>query len=305
MSLYSELRHAERDGYEFPRGPESMALSHIAAYRGAYTTAIVVAYLEEAGCIRINLRDEDWRQPGDCRRYLDRWHAPVMLGDPLAFAALEQVGLERAPQVMISSIMQLSDAFARTLTARYGCPVLDLYALTEAGIVAMRTEHGHVILPPDLYVEVLNEFDEPCAAGVRGEITLTGGRNPFGPLLRYRTGDFGSLEWHAGQRVIVGLEGRPPVLFSTDSGREVHSMEVSRLLRQFPLVQFQLHQNADGGFRFAYRGGVNAEDLQTVLRELLDKPRTLTIEKLTAPVGVRRKVYEYRSDVNKSLPVRL
>ena len=36
-------------GITFPRGPEQMALTNIAAYRGAYTTAIVIAWLQEAG----------------------------------------------------------------------------------------------------------------------------------------------------------------------------------------------------------------------------------------------------------------
>ena len=295
------LEHVlETCGHQFPRGPRSLALSNIAAYRGAYTTAIVVSYLEEAGCVRVNLHGEAWRSIEDRRKYLDRWHAPVMLGDPLAFAALEQVALEHPPQVMLSSIAHLSDAFAQQLTARYGCPVIDLYALTEAGIVAMRTRRGHVVLPPDLYVEVLNEFDEPCPAGMRGEITLTGDRNPFGPLLRYRTGDFGELEWHDGRPLIVGLEGRPPVLFHTPS-RVIHSMEVSRLLRQFPLVQYSLHQNSEGGFCFRYRGGVNREDLRLALMELLGKPASLGIERLTAPHAEQRKVYEYRSDFK--LPV--
>jgi phenylacetate-CoA ligase len=282
-------------GIRFPRGPESMALSNITAYRGAYSTAIVIAYLEEAGCIRVNLRNEDWRSPQDCRKFLDRWHAPVMLGDPLAFAALEQVGLDRPPQVMISSVMHLPDALARQWTARYGCPVLDLYALTEAGIVALRTEHGHLLLPPDLHVEIVNELDEPCPPGVRGEITLTGGRNPFGPLLRYRTGDFAALQWHAERPVLIGLEGRQPVVFSTPSGRAVHSMEVTRLLRQFPLVQYRLHQDADGGFRFGYRGGVNVDDLRSALMELLERPRSFNIERLSA-AEERRKVYEYQSE---------
>jgi phenylacetate-CoA ligase len=293
----------ESVGQRFPRGPDAMALTNITAYRGAYTTAIVVGCLEEAGCIRVNLCDEDWRSPGDCHKYLDRWHAPIMLGDPLAFAELERVAIEKPPQVMVSSVLHLSDAFARELTARYGCPVLDLYALTEAGIVAMRAEKGHVVLPLDIYLEVLNEFDEPCPSGVRGEITLTGGRNPFLPLLRFRTGDFGALEWHDNRAVIVGLEGRPPVLFPTRSGRVVHSMEVSRLLRTFPLIQYRLHQDADGGFRFGYRGSVNVDDLQAALQELLGSPGSLTLEELHHATREQRKVHQYWSDC--TTPVRI
>src|SRR5690606_27758232 len=103
-------------GAHFPRGPESMALTNIVAYRGAYTTAIVMAYLQEAGCIRVNLSPEVWRQIDHRRDYLDKWSAPVMLGDPLALAALQSVGIERPPAVMISCITHLPDALAAQLT---------------------------------------------------------------------------------------------------------------------------------------------------------------------------------------------
>ncbi|MBI3463587.1 MAG: AMP-binding protein [Planctomycetes bacterium] len=283
-------------GVGFPRGAEQMALTNVAAYCGAYTTAIVVAYLEEAGCIRVNLSPEAWRQPGDCHAYLDRWWAAVMLGDPQAFAALTSVGIKRPPQVMVSSIMRLSDALAGQLTAHFGCPVIDVYALTEAGIVAVKTPDGHAVLPHDLYLEILDDNDVPCPPGVRGEIALTGGRNPFLPLLRYRTGDYASLGWRQGRPILIDLEGRQPVLFPVAGDRVVHSMEVTRLLRRFPLVQYQLHQDAEGGFRFRYRGGVAEDELRGALRDLLGGRPSIVIEKLSpAATPQHRKVSVYQS----------
>lgn len=298
-----------RVGVSFPRGVDRMALTNIADYRGAYTTAIVVAYLEEAGCVRVNLRAEDWREPEDCRQYLDRWHAPVMLGDPLAFASLLGVGLRVSPQVLVSSVMQLSDGLAEKLRSKFGCEVLDLYALTEAGIVAVGTDRGHEVLPHDVYVEVLDEHDQPCGPGQRGEVTITGGRNPFAPLLRYRTGDFASLERIVarsdarpdeppGERtVLVGLEGRPPVEFLTAAGDIVHSMEVSRGLRRFPLIQFQLHQDRGKGFHFRFRGDVSVAEVREHLYDLLGRPALLTIEPLPPLEPGQRKVLQYSSDL--------
>lgn len=298
-------RAMEPLGVAFPRGPERMALTNIAAYPGAYSTAIVVAWLQEAGCVRVNLCPEDWRGPGHCPAYLDRWHAPVMLGDPLAFAAMEGIGIQRPPQVLISCITTLPEAFAAELSVRYGCHVLDVYALTEAGIVALRTPAGHAALPHDLYIEILDEEDQPCAQGVRGEVALTGGRNPFAPLLRYRTGDFAALDWQNERPVLVGLEGRRPVLFPTPDGRVVHSMEVSRLLRRFPLVQFQLHQDADGRFLFSYRGRIDADEIRRALTEFLGRPLALTMTELPPPPSTRRKIHEYQSDMRVPLIERL
>jgi phenylacetate-CoA ligase len=316
-------------GLHFPRGPEQMALTNIAAYPGAYTTAIVVAWLQEAGCIRVNLNSTAWRQAADCPAFLDRFWSPVMLGDPQAFLELEKIGIERQPQVLVSSIFELSDALAAQFAARYGCPVVDLYALTEAGIVAAKTHggtephtnpkrqrgtntnpkrqrgtntnpkrqrgtSGHAILPHDLYVEILDEHDQPCPSGTRGEITLTGGRNPFLPLLRYRTGDYAALAWEEGRPTLVGLEGRAPVSFAVGD-RVIHSMEVTRLLRTFPLAQYQLHQDEDGGFRFGYRGGASEVELHEALHALLGQPKQLTLEELPPATAGRRKTVVYRS----------
>jgi phenylacetate-CoA ligase len=127
-------------------------------------------------------------------------------------------------------------------------------------------------------------------------VVLTGGRNPFLPLLRYRTGDFASLTLQAGRPVLVELEGRRPVVFPVSGDRIVHSMEVTRLLRRFPLTQYQLHQDADGGFRFSSRGLVPEGELQAALHELLHAPPSLSVEVLPADGPINRKVQVYRSD---------
>jgi phenylacetate-CoA ligase len=282
-------------GVTFPRGPESIALSNIAAYRGAYTTAIVVGYLKEAGCVRVNLHPEVWNAPGDAKAYLDAFAAPVMLGDPQAFEALNDVGIGKPPRAMVSCITHLSDALANDLTRRYGCPVLDVYAMTEAGIIAVKGEHGHEVIPHDLHVEILDEHDQTLSDGERGEIVLTGGRNPYLPLLRYRTGDFASRKRVNGKTILVELEGRQPVIFPVKD-RIVHSMEVTRLLRKFPVRQYQLHQDAGGGFRFRYRGSASAHDLEAALRELLNTPGTLVVEEIPAAEAMPRKVVAYRSE---------
>lgn len=281
-------------GVRFPRGVDQMALTNIAAYRGAYTTAIVMAFLEEAGCVRVNLAPEVWRQPTDCAAYLAEFRAPVMLGDPQAFAALRQVEVANPPAVMVSSIFELPEVLGQQLTAIYGCPVVDLYALTEAGIVAMKTPQGHVILPPDLYVEILDPHDQLCPDGVVGEVTLTGGRNPYLPLLRYRTGDFAAFAWLDGRPTLVGLEGRAPVSFPI-ADRVVHSMEVTRIMRRLPVFQYQLHQNEEGGFLFRYRGAATEEEMEDGLRDLLGSRVALRVERLTSSIGDRQKFLVYQS----------
>lgn len=268
------LEYALRDmyGVKFPRGPEHNAILNVVAYPDAYTTAIVVAYLQEAGCIRVNLHPSAWRQSDDPERYLNDWQAPIWLGDPLAFGILEKMKLSYQPQAIISSIMHLNEGYAAHLRQRYNCPVLDVYALTEAGIVAVQNGHGHRILPPDLYVEILDEAGNRCLPGERGEITLTGGRNPFLPLLRYRTGDFASIKMMNGQRVLVNLIGREPVEYVSDTGQIIHSMEIVRLMRRFPVRRYELRP-VDGGYELFLEGDLDRGEVVGALRHLLGDHR--------------------------------
>ena len=87
--------------------------------------------------------------------------------------------------------------------------------MNEAGPIGVFEEAGggHVLLQPRMLVEVLDDQGEPVAPGARGELTLTGGFNFCLPLLRYRTGDFGSLADTPAGPAILGLEGRRPVRF--------------------------------------------------------------------------------------------
>jgi phenylacetate-CoA ligase len=254
-----------------------------------------VAYLQEAGCVRVNLHPSAWRNDSDCALYINEWRAPVWLGDPLAFASLEKIDIREPPRAIVSSIMRLSPAYQAHLAGRYGCLVFDLYALTEVGILAMRTDRGHEVLPHDVYVEILGDDDQPVPDGMRGEVTVTCARNPFMPLLRYRTGDFASLRRRDGRTYLTELEGRTPILFPLASGRLVHSMEVTRLMRLHPLLQYRLHQDAEGRFFFGYRGLTDISSLRQQLSELLEQPETLVVEELADSSGPSQKVHEYRS----------
>ena len=130
---------------------------------------------------------------------------------------------------------------------RFGCPVIDLYSMNESGPLAARDPGGAWRwLRPDILLELLGPDDLPVADGARGEITLTGGNNPYLPLLRYRTGDFASVSRSPEAMTLIDLEGRPPVLFHTPDGRIINTIDVSIAMKQHALSQFTLHQRRDG-----------------------------------------------------------
>ena len=164
------------------------------------------------------------------------------------------------PRAMISTAVAMSAGLRDRLAAHFGCPVIDWYSLTETGPIGYACPRGpgYHVLPADLHVEAIDDQGIPVAPGQRGEITVTGGRNPYLPLLRYRTGDWGRLELAAcacgdTSPRILDLEGREPVLFRAAGGELVNPVDLSRVLRAFPFVQHELRQRADRSCELVYR----------------------------------------------------
>src|SRR5262249_31081588 len=143
----------------------------------------------------------------------------IYTGDPFAFEELARLNLAKRPRALISSATTLLAAQRSRLEAHFGCPVIDLYALNEAGPVAFSRGAGHEVLPHDLYVEILDDAGPPVEPGQPGEIVVTGGVNPNLPLIRYRTGDYAALDFNAAIPRLIDFAGRQPVHFSCGSGR--------------------------------------------------------------------------------------
>ncbi|MBF0130659.1 MAG: capsule biosynthesis protein CapK, partial [Alphaproteobacteria bacterium] len=69
--------------------------------------------------------------------------------------------------------------------------------------------------------------------------------NDYLPLLRYRTGDFASLDLSGATPALRDLEGRPPVRLEDSRGRPVNTIDVTKALTPLPLAGFHLRQRAD------------------------------------------------------------
>jgi phenylacetate-CoA ligase len=194
--------------------------------------------------------------------------------------------------------MALAAGLRHALETRFGCPVLDLYSMNEAGPVAVYDPRcgGHVLLQPGLYVELLDAHGRPVPAGARGEITLTGGFNHCLPLLRYRTGDHASLQHVGHEPVLVQLEGRPPVSFRTTRHAFINNIDVTHALARFDLAQHTVHQRRSGELqlRCADRR-VDEPGILAALRGLFGADQAITIETGCVFEG---KVVQYTSELS-------
>ena len=116
-------------------------------------------------------------------------------------------------------------------------------------------------------------MDSPSSRGTSGEIAVTGGRNPYLPLLRYRTGDFASMEYPGekdGTPRLVGLQAREAVRLQAVNGDWVHPIEIGRVIRKYVFIQHSMTQLANGSIEMRVRPAAGIPlDTRNLRRELL------------------------------------
>jgi len=222
---------------------DKVAIAMICAQDATLTYASLSTYLQGSGVLKINLNEKDWNLANDRIAYLEHYNPEILTGDPFAFLALYKLQPRLRPKALVSSAMQLSDGLRHTLEAYFKCPVLDIYSMTECRMIAVAEVGKYKAIRPDLYLEIFDPVrDKLLPLGEKGELVVTGGNNPFLPLLRYRTGDFCRLQIEHGIPYLYDLQARKPVPFYTKQGRFINNIDISRALMNLPLVGFELHQ---------------------------------------------------------------
>ncbi len=290
-------RALRRFGIELRHGRGQVGVVLVGFQRQCFTYVSVTPTMNESGLAKINLHCADWRDPGDRARYLDALAAEIYTGDPIAFSELAKLSLQTKPRALLSTSMTLLPALRQRLEEQFGCPVLDLYSLNEAGPVAVADADagGQVLLQQRLYVEILDDLGRSLPLGERGEVTLSGGFNFYLPLLRYRTGDYAALRFNGNEPVLIDLEGRPPVRFRTMRGEWLNNIEVTHALRPFAIPQFTLHQEDDGALLLRISGtSSDLDHIRSALLELFGPGQRLVVEQLSS---FEHKTVQYTSSL--------
>lgn len=290
-------RALARFGITLRAGAGDVGVALIGDQKRCFTYASVTPAMGESGLVKLNLNPEDWNHPDDRVRYLDDLAPEVITGDPLSLATLMALPLRHKPVAILSTSMTLSTGLRAELESRFGCPVLDIYSMNEAGPVAVYdpSSGGHALLQHRLYVEILERSGNSVPPGERGEVTLTGGFNPYLPLLRYRTGDQAGLVHTPGGPVLVDFNGRPPVRFRTRAGAWMNNVDVTHAMNRLALPQFGVHQNADGALVLRLRCG-SMPDAEAAKAELVRVFGTGQAIEL-AEIAADGKIIQYTSDL--------
>jgi phenylacetate-CoA ligase len=257
-------------GMRFPRGPGQVAVAALFYQDETLTYPSLSHYLDGAATLKINLHENSWRQPQDRGEFLRDVSPAVLTGCPFSLHVATEIAPELQPMAVFSSATPLSEGLRERLADIYDCPVFDVYSLTEAKFIAARSQgDGHDLLAPDLYVEILDDEGRVVPTGERGEIAVTGGRNKYLPLVRYRTGDYASLEYRGHQPYLCGLQGREDATLVDGGGQRIPTLDIVNALREFPLVGFSFQQDQQGRFQLEFCGEVEPAKVQAALEESL------------------------------------
>jgi phenylacetate-CoA ligase len=291
-------------GLPVRQGPEVVACMNLRAQASVWIYASIFSVWRQAGFARLNLNPHAWAGGVEhARRFIAELTPGFLSGDPASFAELLRLEVACRPAALFSSAVELTDELKRLLEARCGCPVIDWYSTTETGPVACSLPGacGLAMVAPDLYVELVDDDGLPVPEGERGEITVSGGRNPFLPLLRYRTGDYARMTYAGDEPLLVGFEGRASVVFRAADHSPVSPVDVGRALRQsFAVVQHEFVQRADGSclatLRPAYGVPVDPAQVEAELRALFGALVEVKVH-IDPTLGCERKVVPFRCEL--------
>lgn len=132
----------------------------------------------------------------------------------------------------------------------FNCPVVDEYGSSENGIIAFECKKGNMhIMADHLYVEFLDENNQPVPPGKPGRIVITDLSCHAMPLLRYDIGDIGKP---SAEKCSCGLElplmemveGRKEDFIRKKNGELVHAAYLCYTLKEDTVHEFKMYQKS-------------------------------------------------------------
>jgi len=156
-----------------------------------------------------------------------------------------------------------------------GTPVINEYGASEVGLIAMQNTQGDFeINQQNLYVEVVDEENQPVPDGAIGSILVTDLYNKAHPMIRYEIGDLGSLQTlKNGTRVLKDLQGRVSDMARLPSGKVVPGLTFYYITKaiikeDLDILEFIVIQKELASFEIQF---VSKSDMEDALKKKIQK----------------------------------
>lgn len=139
-----------------------------------------------------------------------------------------------------------------------GVPVANEYGASELGIIAFQgIESDFIVNQEDLFIEILDDTNQPLPYGAEGNIVVTSLYNKAHPFIRYKVGDMGVLEKKNNKIILKGLLGRTNDFAVLPSGKKAAGMTFYSVTKSIMesdgnLKEFVIIQTQTNTFRIEY-----------------------------------------------------
>jgi phenylacetate-CoA ligase len=204
--------------------------------------------------------------------------------------------LDNPPGAVITTSEVLSPDDRSAIETAFGCRVFNEYGCGELGTIAHECEHGRLHTSDENMIIEILDGDHPCRPGEKGEIVVTELNNIAMPLIRYRTGDFGSLSDEScpcGRTlgVLSDVFGRAYDFIVAPDGRRFHAEFLVYIFEEAQrqkcgIAQFRVEQTAPDHLHLlvvpSESGFPEQEELRLVarIRELLGANMRVTTSRV-------------------------
>lgn len=192
---------------------------------------------------------------------------------------------------IVSSSEMLFDETRNVMQQVFNCKVLSRYSNQENGVIGQDEEENNVFIlnEANYIVEILDlEKDEQVPEGAVGRIIITDLYNSAMPMIRYDTGDIGSITTieYKGKfkRAITNFGGRKIDMVFDSNGNRLSPHIITNNFWDFPEIkQYQFIQKSID----TYLVKINVDEkfqktteLKTMLKKLLGNKANILIEEV-------------------------
>jgi phenylacetate-CoA ligase len=194
------------------------------------------------------------------------------------------------------------------MESAFGVRVVNEYGAAELGILAFEDAEGDWVLnEEDLFIEIVDDTNQPVENGVEGKVIVTSLYNKAMPFIRYELGDLGviSEKSKGPYRILEHLTGRTNDMAQLPSGRKVPGLTfyyvTKALLKEEGLIkEIVIQQDAQDSFLILYSGSrdldksekANVHDLLSTYMEPGLKLRIERVEKILRQPSGKLKQFE-------------
>jgi phenylacetate-CoA ligase len=177
-------------------------------------------------------------------------------------------------KICIVTSEMLFETDRQTLETQLGIPIINEYGAAELGLIAFQnTNNSWQISTEDLYIEILDEFDNILPLGNEGRVVITSLYNKAHPFIRYDIGDIGSLSKESTLRnpILDKLTGRTNDIILLPSGKKAAGLTFYYITKSIieddgNVKEFIIEQLKKDSFKINY---VSAETLSSKRMETI------------------------------------